>query len=421
MAYTKIKAKNKYFFIEYSDGSINIVKPNNYAIQITKADFVKLLNFYKSYEYLLSKQKSKDTYYDKAYDNDDFGFYTSTEDEPIELFNVVPGNTNNKYTPVTINEVSVDDGSVSTVATFDIDELTAIIDFAATQGITSDAKSYDGIQFVEKLPSTVSAKKDAVYFCDAKYYKLSDDETTWDEISSPELTYKLPVAEPTAQEGVYYNLTRVQEEPLFGLKLEPAIYTYIASDNEFKKEDLSLQKVKRLPKAQYAKENVIYELTKDEVVDENTTLEKGTRYAVKSEYVGKEEQPEKNSDAFDKYTKKLVNVLRVPLDKIAKDQTYYIYDGYVFYFTTADGFKRIGKLLKAHTLPLISKITINPDMIYTLTKSDGDKIVNSKWVYDNDAKEFKEYKDSMENETKKPSKSNNKGKKSTSNGENPQE
>lgn len=394
MAFTKISNANVDAYVSFGE-SVKIVVPGSGAVELTKDSFVKLLDYFRSYKYLLANQELHNHYYNSKLSND-LGYFVESSDGTLIIVDIKL-NTSGKFADVEFKTLDTKTASVARQLFVSSKLLRSIVDEAAIAGIESKARIFKGIKFVDSLPSEVSAQRNVVYRLNDKFYVLNDPEDALDEIKVV-AKQKLPDTEVTAKENVIYNLTKVQEEPddslLFtagegngqakDIHFDTGAYIFNAANLSFELQDLKIQKVQSLPAVEKAKENTIYILTQDMKVSDTETKDKGTAWVIKNK-------------AFVEETRPVENVKRLPFVRLAQDGTYYLVENYVSLFK--DGaYKKIGKVfvIRNGILPDVSKIQLDPDYIYTIKNDDETRKAFSSWIFDTEKKEFVQYIDPTE-------------------------
>ena len=405
MAFTKINASGVDAYVSFDD-TVKIIVPASGAVTLPKDSFVKLLNYFKGYAFLLAQKELHNKYYNAKLSSD-LGYFVESADGSLIIVDVSLDQLG-KYASVTFKTLDTDTAAVKYELRLSAPMVRGIIEEAALHGIESTAKSYQGIQFVDSLPDETSAKKNTVYRLSDKFYLLNDAEDALDEIKVA-FEDKLPSAEVKGKEGVIYQLTRPQEEPDASLRFtegegngnpkdihfDPGLYTFTAATNTFTLLDLSVKKVSSLPeiptddkKKSNISETTLYVLTADEKVSDGETRKKGSAWTYKDGSFTEEKRP-------------IMVTQRLPYTKLAVDGTYYDVQNFVTKFS--DGkFTKIGKvvMIRNGQLPDVSTVKLDPDYIYTLKKNQGEKKLNSSWVFNMDSKEFEKYVDPTKEETK---------------------
>ncbi len=378
MAFKKLDVNSGAVYVDFGEEAIKIVSPNAGAVSITSDSFETLLKYFKSYDFMLAKKEDGVKYYGK--NKKPLGYFVENSDGDLIIVDIVP-NKAGKYGDVTFSTISSEDGQAKSSFSLLNPAITKVVVAAAAEGIECDAPDYTDILFVDALPAETSAKRFTVYATGGKFYTLNADEDAFVELTLVEKKV-LPSASTMAQENVLYNLSADQTVDTTTFKA--GVYTYAASGNKFTLQDLKIEKVAALPALDKADATTIYVLTKKEVVDENTSREKGTAWKV-------------NNNAWAQETRQIKNVASLPYVELAVANTYYLVDGEVTLFKS-NKFTKVGRLVKVNELPDITTIKLDATVIYVLTKQDGERAAGTKWVFDMENKEFVAYVDSLEDE-----------------------
>lgn len=377
MAFQKIVTAGSDVYASFDDDEIKLIVPGSGAVTLTEESFVKLLAYFRGYEFLLAKQNLDSTYYGKK---KDLGYFVEDAEGNLIIVDIVATKVN-KYGDVVFNTLDTDTAAIAKKLSLNANELASVIYAAAKEGIKSEAVEYRGIKFVELLPAETSAQRNTVYLFNGEYYTLNADEDALLKITVVPKN-KLPEKATTAVEGVLYSLNRVQEEPSFGITFKPGLYTYTASSNTFTLQDLTLKKVNALPEEGEA--GILYQLTADQAVSESETRAKGTRWTYSAE-----------TKKYTQDTREIKNVQKLPLVEIAVANTYYLVDKTVTLFAN-NKFTTIGKVVSVSALPDVTELKVDDTYIYTLTKDDGNRAKGTSWVFDTEEKEFVAYVDPTE-------------------------
>ena len=381
MAFKKITSGSKDAYVSFGD-TVQFVLPSVGVVKLTKDSFVKLLKYFKSYDFILGKQELDNTYYPKS--SKKLGYFVEDADGSliiIDLELTKSGKTCN----VLFHTLDTNTANVIKETRIPYDVMDRIISEAAAAGITSGVKKeYVGIKFVDALPAETAAQRNTVYFFEKKYYTLNEAEDALDEIQIVQKE-QLPATKIAGEENVLYNLLHVDEEPALGLTFKQGVYTFTAVSNTFTLQDMTIQRTSSLPDVAKASATTVYVLTKDEKVSESETRKAGTAYAVKN-------------GRYVEETRKIRNCNRLPVADLGKANTYYAVAGMVYKFAAGSDstltVNKIGKIVKikvGSTLPNVSTIRVDPDYIYTLTKVDGERAIGSRWVFNMDTKAFEAY------------------------------
>lgn len=364
-------------FIKFEENKIDIIIPSIGVINFDNDGFIRMLNYMRGYDYTLAVQNNEAKYYRET--KELIGFFVESSNK--ELITIEFGVTKKKMVPdVRFKKYDVTNGKIISDLSINSNTFAKIINEAKLAGIDTEAEYIEKIEFVDKLPSETSAKRFTVYFFEKKYYILNEDE---DELVELEGNFyerpNFPAIKPDAEEGVLYNLTNKQDQPPY--LFEQGIYTYTKATNKFSLEDLKIYKTDKLPDIEKAKEATLYVLTRNETNNEGTvTRAKGTAWVLKN-------------NQFVQETREIKNVSRLPIKELAVDGVYYIVSDNVHLFTKG-AFTKIGSLVKCvDSLPDVSKIQLEKNIVYTLTKDDGERVKGTKWIFNMTTKEFDEYID----------------------------
>ena len=343
---------------------------------MTKDSFVSLLDYFRSYEFILAKQELDIEYYPKG-KKTNLGYFAETEDGDLIVVEIIAGRNGGKFGDVTFKTISGDHGSVVSSFTLSNAQVTKLVAAAAVEGIESKGVDYQGVVFVDALPAETAAKRFVVYANAGKYYTLNADEDALVEIEVVERPI-MPVAAPSAQEGVLYNLTAEQEILYPKTTFKVGLYTYKKSDNTFVLQDIDgVEKVPALPAIDGAQMKHLYQLTKAEKPEQGDTRPKGSLWYVEN-------------GAWVQETKVLKTTTKLPYGEVAAANTNYLVDGVVTKFASGK-FTKVAKVEAVETLPDVSSITVDDSVIYVLTQNDGERVAGTKWVFVED--EFVEFLD----------------------------
>ena len=375
MSFKKITSFNADIFYDIGEDSIKVVAPGVGAVEFTTDSFVGLLDYLRSYEFIMARQNIGNSYYKK--DQKPVTYFAETADGDLILVDIVP-NRSGKVGDVVFKTVAAANGREVSTFSMTNPQITALIAMAAIEGIESEAPEYAGIVKVDALPAETSAKRFAVYLNAGKYYTLNAEEDALVEITVVEKPI-LPSASTSAAENVLYNLSAVQEVPSPRTTFQPGVYTYAASGNTFTLQDLKIEKVGAVPDADKADAKTIYVLTKAQKIDDETTRPKGSAWQLSGE-------------TFAEETRKIQNVTKLPFVELAVADTNYLVDGVVTKFASGK-FTKIGKVEAVEELPDVTTIKVDATLIYVLTQNDGERLAGTKWVFDLENKEFVSYVD----------------------------
>lgn len=382
MAFKKITTGNIDAYVDFGS-EIKIIVPGVGSVKLTKDSFVKLLNYFRGYDFLLAKQEvGVNSYYPVG--NKDIGYFVEDSSGNLIIVAIDVVQTG-KFSNVTFKTLDTKTAKVSSELALNHQMVSRIVAEANVAGIASNAKEYAGVQFVDALPAETSAKRFTVYLKDKKYYTLNAAEDALDTIDVIKKSV-LPVAETEAEENVVYTLRRPQDIPDSTQTFKPGSYTYTKAKNTFKLEDINIRTVDKLPKVEKADKSIIYLLSKD-MKDEHNAVQfgKGKYYATK------------DNTSYTEDTRKFKTVEYLPYAELAEDGKFYLVDNTVSKFVASDKkFTKIGKLvvLKGDKeLPDVKKITLDPNYIYTLIKDDGEHKAYTSYTFDSAAKSFTAYKD----------------------------
>jgi hypothetical protein len=366
-------------FISFDNDTVNIILPSIGVVNFDKDGFIRMLNYMRGYEYTLAVQNSEAKYYKES--KELIGFFV--EGSNNELITIEFGVTKKKVVPdVRFKKYDTTNGKIISDIALNANTFSRIINEAKLAGIDTAVEYIEEIKFVDKLPAETSAKRFTVYFFNNKYYILNANE---DELIELEGNFyerpNFPAITPDAKEGVLYNLLNKQDQPPW--LFEQGIYTYIKNTNTFKLEDLKVYKTDRLPATDKANETLLYVMTRDEKDNDGVVIHaKNTMW--------------KYDTTEEKYvheTRELKNVSKLPIKELAVDGVFYIVNGNVQKFDKTV-FVKIGELVKCKdSLPDVSKIQLDKNIVYTLTKNDGDRVKGSNWIFNMTTKEFNEYVD----------------------------
>ena len=366
-------------FVSFDNDKVNIILPSVGVVNFDKDGFIRMLNYMRGYEYTLAVQNSEAKYYKET--KELIGFFV--EGSNNELITIEFGVTKKKVVPdVRFKKYDTTNGKIISDITLNANTFSRIISEARLAGIDTSVEFIEEIKFVDKLPAETSAKRFTVYFFNNKYYILNANE---DELIELEGNFyerpNFPAITPDAKEGVLYNLLNKQDQPPW--LFEQGIYTYIKNTNIFKLEDLKVYKTDRLPATDKANENLLYVMTRDEKDTDGIIIHaKNTMW----KYDTTEEK-------YVQETRELKNVSKLPIKELAVDGVFYIVNGNVQKFDKT-AFVKIGELVKCKdSLPDVSKIQLDKNIVYTLTKNDGDRVKGSNWIFNMTTKEFNEYVD----------------------------
>ena len=378
-------------FVNFADDKVKILVPSIGVINLDKDGFIRLINYLRSYKYTLAVQNNKAKYYKEA--KNIIGFFIESADNEIITVEFRISGDDNKIIPdVKFKKYDTTTAKVISDISINSYAFARIIDEAKKAGIDTEVEYITRIEFVDKLPAETSAKRNTVYLYQNEYYQLNEDEDELVKIEPSEAGFltrpNFPSISSESKENVYYNLTNKQDtSPWY---FEIGVYTYEAKTNTFTLEDLKVYKTDKLPSVEKAKANTLYVLTRNETDDENkVTKEKGTVWIIKD-------------DKYEQVTKEIITVSKLPIKELAVDKTYYIVNDTMYYFTTDANFTKIGIVVNCvDSLPDVSKIQLEKNVVYTLTKDDGKRVAGSNWIFDfdEDKKEFVEFVDPTEEET----------------------
>ena len=150
-----------------------------------------------------------------------------------------------------------------------------------------------------------------------------------------------------------------------------------------------MYKTDKLPSIEKAKANTLYVLTRNETDEDGEVVKaKGTTWSINE-----------TKDKYVEVTKEIITVSKLPIKELAIDKTYYIVNGTMYYFTTANKFTQIGRVIScSDSLPDVSKIQLEKNVVYTLTKDDGERVAGTSWIFDfaENKKEFVSFVDPTE-------------------------
>lgn len=366
-------------FISFDDDKVNIILPSVGVVNFDKNGFIRMLNYMRGYEYTLAVQNSEAKYYKET--KELIGFFV--EGSNNELITIEFGVTKKKVVPdVRFKKYDTTNGKIISDITLNANTFSRIISEARLAGIDTSVEFIEEIKFVDKLPAETSAKRFTVYFFNNKYYILNANE---DELIELEGNFyerpNFPAITPDAKEGILYNLTNKQDQPPWSF--DQGIYTYTLETNKFSLEDFKVYKTDRLPATDRANENLLYVMTRDEKDTEgNVVHAKNTVWKY-----------DKTEEKYVQETRELKTVSKLPIKELAVEGVFYIVNEKVHKFEEGK-FNKIGDLVKCRdSLPDISKIQLDKNIVYTLTKDDGDRLKGSRWIFNMTTKEFNEYID----------------------------
>ena len=244
----------------------------------------------------------------------------------------------------------------------------------ASKGYVSDLMTIKDIKYVDALPNETAADSSVVYLFEDKYYKLNAAEDAFTEITGTfDTVNTLPEFTPKAKEGVLYRLTSDWVCPVDKENYSKGIYTFSNTTKDFTLTELKVLNVKLLPEIEKAEANTLYVLNRQ--IDDKP---KGSIWYV-------------DNDAWVQETRELVTDSTLPIIKLAVKDTIYIVAGKQLQQATANGFTNLGRIVKVKELPDTSTVTVETDVVYVLTKAQGDKPVGGRYVFDGTTKEFVAY------------------------------
>ena len=384
MAFEKITVNKNDLYHNFGESNVKLVIPGNGTVDMTKESFVKLLDYFRSYEFLLAHQSFGDRYYPKV--PADLGYFVENEDGDLIIVKIKPDKSG-LYGEVTFETLDTDTARVARKLQVSNPLMTTLVAVAKTKGVESERPIYKGIQFVDALPAETSAKRFTVYLNAGKYYTLNADEDALVELTVEERTV-LPSTSTTAKEGVIYNLTSKQtivdpEEVTF----KQGLYSYTASTNTFTLLDLQIKKVNALPDADKASKNFLYLMTVDEKDKETGEVvhAKGTRWTF-------------DGTKFTEDKREILTVNKLPYVELAVANTNYLVNGVVTKYAGGK-FTKVGDVVKVDELPDVTTVLIDAEYIYTLLRDDGARKKGTRWVFDTKKKEFVAYTETEDTDT----------------------
>ena len=378
--------KNPNTIVYYDFGTnVKIVFPNEGGVVMTKDSFIKLLTYFKGYDFLLGRKEIGNNYNTKAKEN--LGYFVEDTEGNLIVIDISP-NRAGLFGDVVFKTIDSSTGKVTKKLSLTNPQITKLVHLAELAGIKSDATTYADIVFVDQLPAETSAKRFTIYGFEGKFYTLNAEESELVEITF-ETKKKLPSSTTTAKEGILYVLKNNQTisdiDPAITFKA--GVYTYTAASNDFTLEDLKTKKVDRLPKVEKADAVTLYIMTADEKDEEDKIIHaKGTVWKLdKTEFVEE--------------TRKISEVNALPYVELAVDGTNYRVGNEVSkYSATTKSFTKVGTVVMVEELPDVSTIKVDTSLIYVLTKDDGERKKSTRWVFDATKKEFTSYVDPTEDD-----------------------
>lgn len=358
--------KDFYTKVDATTG-VAIISPKNGSVTITKESFVDILNFMNSVEYTICKQSIVSQGRSAVqYQNE------NTEGELVITSFSVSGA---QYPSITFSTVDTKTAAVKNKLEVPMEIIRSVIYDGKKIGIEATRAAIKGVFYVDELPQETSASPNVVYYFEGKYKKLNEAQDAFEDIEGTfEERPNYPATKVEAKTGVIYQLANKDHEYSIGL------YTY--ADRAYTLLDGRVVRTDKLPAVAKAQVNTIYILTKDVTVDGSVTKKAGTAWVI--------------NDAKDDYTEEtrtIEKVASLPIIITAVDGVYYIINGIVSKYEAANTtFVNIGKLeIVKEALPDISSTIVDPDYVYILRKTVGDKKIGSKWKFDASTKEFVEY------------------------------
>ena len=369
---------NTPIYIKIENNKLDIIMPSTGVINFDKDGFIRILNYMRGYDYTLAIQKTNERYYHGNIAKF-IGYFVESSDNELIIIEFIA--TKIKVVPdVRFKKIDTSNGKVISNLYLSSYTFSKILNEAKLAGFTTDAEYIEYIDFVDKLPAETSAKRFTVYMLDGKYYILNTEEDALVEIEGNFYERpNFPAINPDAVENVIYNLTNKQDQPPY--LFEQGLYTYTRSTNVFKLLDLKLYKTDKLPAIDKAKENTLYILTRNETnTDGEIVRAKGTAWVL-------------TNNEFTQETRAIKTLARLPIKELAVNGVYYIINEFVHKFEN-NGFTKIGKLVKCvDTLPDVSTIKLDKNIVYTLTQDDGERKKGTNWIFDQKNKEFVAYVD----------------------------
>ena len=369
---------NTPIFIKFGESTLDIIIPSTGAVNFDKDGFIRILNYMRGYDYTLATQEVNARYYS---DKSKFiGYFVESSDNELIIVEFIVSANKKAVPDVRFKKIDTTNGKVISNIYLSSHAFSKLINEAKLAGFTTDAEYIEAIKFVDKLPAETSAKRFTVYLFEGKYYILNEEEDALLEITGTFYERpNFPAITATAVENVLYNLTNKQDQPPY--LFEQGIYTYTASTNTFNLTDYKIYKTDKLPAVDKAKENMIYILTRNETDTEGTIIRaRGTAWVL-------------DTDTFKQETREIKTLAKLPIKELAIDNAYYIINNSVHQFKNK-AYTEIGTLVKCvNELPDVTTIQLEKNIVYTLTKDDGERKKGTNWIFDHTNKEFIAYVD----------------------------
>ena len=364
----QVDGKEYYIDVNAESGA-KIILPGIGTIALTADDVQKIVDFRAGFDYrdtVIRRSKVNSIHMDTL----EYNVLNKDTNELVLVSFFLK--TNIDQPDMKFETISVTNGKTAVSANLPFTVVDVLLREFASKGFVTKLAPIKDIRYVEKLPNETAADSNTVYVFENEYYKLNAAEDGFDKITGTFVEVNtLPEFTPKAKEGVLYNLTADFECAVDKEKYSKGVYTF--ANKKFTLSDLSISSVKTLPDLDKAVANTIYVLTKQ--VDDKA---KGSKWVVKN-------------NAWTEETREIITGATLPIIALAVPGNYYIVAGKVMQLATQNSFKKLGTILNVKALPDTTKITVEPDVVFVLTKAQGKNPVGSKFVFDPTKKEFNEY------------------------------
>ena len=378
--FKKIKHGSNDFYIKVdkNDGVI-IVEPGSGSITLNKATVQSMLDFRRSFAYVEAirrRQITANSILPVTLEQ-----FSEQTNNGVTYLVVIQYNLAQKLDmpQISFKTINVNTGDVEYKLELPGGVTDQLFREISSAGLKTDTFLFTNIQYVKSLPDETIASSKAVYRIGSKLYKLNDEQDGFVELEGTFVRVRRLYEFTTSmQENVLYDLT-VPYKDEFGNEFDRGVYTYTKSTNTVVKTDKVLYLIKKLPAISEAKENYIYILTRDDLVNNKNKNTKWRLNEQKTDYI------EDNSN--------WETLTRLPYSPLAVSGTFYILNDDRLFKALEGKYDNLGHIVDTKELPDVSKTIIDDKTVYVLTEKVGNKAKGSKWIFDTVDKQFVEYTD----------------------------